>query len=87
MNLEEIDQLLADWKQKLDVVGQNLIDLHGLSAYQVLSSNSIELTGITLSRVSPALLVMNELFQHFDLLTSTVDKAVQLRALIPRFLG
>jgi hypothetical protein len=30
---------------------------------------------------------MNELFQNFDLLTSTVDKAVQLRASIPRFLG
>ncbi len=53
----------------------------------MLSSNSIELTGVTLSRVSPALLVMNELFQHFDLLTSTVNKAMQLRALIPRFLG
>ncbi len=88
MNLEEIDQLLADWKQKLDVVGQNLIDLHGLSAYQRLCANSqLQLTGVTLTRVSPALLVMNELFGHFDLLTSTIDKAVQLRALIPRFLA
>jgi predicted XRE-type DNA-binding protein len=88
VNLEEIDQLLADWKQKLDVVGQNLIELHGLSAYQRLSSNSqVTLTGVTLARITPALLVMNELFQHFDLLTSTIDKAVGLRTLIPRFLA
>jgi hypothetical protein len=88
VNLEEIDQLLADWKQKLDVVGQNLIDLHGLSAYQRLCNNSqVQLTGVTQIKVSPALLVMNELFQHFDLLTSTIDKALQLRALIPRFLA
>lgn len=88
MNLEEIDQLLADWKQKLDVVSQNLIDLHGLSAYQRLCGNSqLQLTGITLTRVSPALLGMNQLFGHFDLLTSTINKAVQLRASIPRFLA
>jgi hypothetical protein len=90
VNLEEIDQLLADWKFKLDVVGQNLIDLHGLSAYQRLCGVSgfpkVELTGVTLTRVNPVLHVMNELFQNFDLLIQTIDKAVQLRSLIPRFL-
>ncbi|OKH55942.1 hypothetical protein NIES2101_01380 [Calothrix sp. HK-06] len=91
MNLEEIDQLLADWKFKLDVVGQNLIDLHGLSAYQRLCGVSgfprVELTGVTQTRVNPVLHVMNELFQNFDLLMQTIDKAVQLRASIPRFLA
>lgn len=91
MNLEEIDQLLADWKLKLNVVGQNLIDLHGISAYQRLCGVSgfskVELTGVTLARVNPVLHVMNELFQNFDLLVQTVDKAVQLRGFIPRFLA
>lgn len=91
MNLEEIDQLLADWKFKLDVVGQNLIDLHGLSAYQRLCGVSgfpkVELTGVTLARVNPVLHVMNELFQNFDLLVQTIEKAVQLRSFIPRFLA
>ncbi|MBW4600068.1 MAG: hypothetical protein KME29_10775 [Calothrix sp. FI2-JRJ7] len=91
VNLEEIDQLLADWKLKLDVVGQNLIDLHGISAYQRLCGVSgfpkVELTGVTLARVNPVLHVMNELFQNFDLLVQTIDKAVQLRCLIPRFLA
>ena len=91
MNLEEIDQLLADWKFKLDVVGQNLIDLHGLDAYQRLCGISgfprVELMGVTLARVNPVLHVMNELFQNFDLLVQTIDKAVQLRGSIPRFLA
>jgi hypothetical protein len=91
VNLEEIDQLLADWKLKLDVVGQNLIDLHGISAYQRLCGVSgfpkVELTGVTQTRVNPVLHVMNELFENFDLLVQTIDKAVQLRGLIPRFLA
>jgi hypothetical protein len=90
VNLEEIDQLLAEWRFKLDVVGQNLIDLHGLNAYQRLCGASgfprVELTGITKARVNPVLHVMNELFQNFDLLVQTIDKAVQLRSFIPRFL-
>ncbi|BAZ17849.1 hypothetical protein NIES4071_97290 [Calothrix sp. NIES-4071] len=90
VNLEEIDKLLADWRFKLDVVGQNLIDLHGIDAYQRLYGVSgfprVELTGVTQTRVNPVLHVMNELFQNFDLLVQTIDKAVQLRGLIPRFL-
>lgn len=90
MTLEEIDLLLADWKHKLDVVGRNLIDLHGLSAYQRLCGTFgyplIQLTGVTLARATPALQLLNELFQHFDLLVQTIDKAVQLRGAIPKFL-
>ena len=91
MKEEKIDQLLADWKQKLDLVGQNLIDLHGLVTYQRLCGVSgfpkTQLTGVTEVKVTSALAVMNDLFQHFDLLLLAVDKAVQLRASIPRFLG
>ena len=83
VTVEQIDQLLTDWKQKIDVASQNLIDLHGLPTYQRLCGISnfppVQLTGITFARVTPALEAMNELFQHFDLLLKTIHKAVELR--------
>jgi hypothetical protein len=89
--LEEIDQMLADWKVKLDLISQNLMDLCGLLSYQRLSGSSgfspIQLTGITKNKVNPALDSLNELLQHFDLLSQTIDKARSLRAAMPRFLG
>lgn len=83
MNLERIDQLLGDWSKKIELVSQNLIDLHGLATYQRLTGASgfpkAQLTGITQARVTPALEAMTELFGHFDLLVTTIDKAFQLR--------
>lgn len=91
MTLEKIDQLLAEWRKKVNLVGQNLMDLHDLPTYQRLAGVSgfpkIQLVGVTEARVTPALVAMNELFQHFDLLVMTVDKATLLRSSIPRFLG
>ncbi len=90
MTLEEIDQLLADWRKKLDLVSRNLIDLHGLSAYQRLSGVSgfpkTKLTGLTQARVTPAIEAMNDLLQHFDLLSQTVEQATKLRSSVPWFL-
>ena len=91
MTLEEIDKLLADWKKKIDLVGQNLIDLHGLPTYQRLTGvsdySAVQLTGVTQARLRPALEAMNDLFGYFDLLVKTVNQATQLRAsIIPRFL-
>jgi len=91
VNLEQIDQLLADWKKKIDLVSQNLINLHGLPTYQRLTGVSgfpkTELTGVTQARVTPAMDAMSNLFQHFDLLVTTISKAVELRKQVPRFLG
>lgn len=91
MTLEQIDQLLADWRKKIDLVGQNLMDLNSLPTYQRLSGVSgfpkVKLTGITQARVTPALAAMSDLFQDFDLLLNTIDQAVQLRKQVPRFLG
>ncbi len=91
MVLEEIDQSLADWKIKLELISQNLIDMCELLTYQRLSGASgfppVKLTGISKTQVEPALEALNELFQHFDLLTQTIDKAKKLRASMPRFLG
>ncbi len=88
---EKIDLLLADWRRKIDLIGQNLIDLHELPTYQRLTGASgyskVALTGVTASRVTPALEMMSELFEHFSLLSQTIDRAVQLRSSLPRFLG
>ncbi|MEG4323562.1 MULTISPECIES: hypothetical protein [unclassified Microcoleus] len=88
MNVEQIDRLLAQWKQNLARISQNLIDLHGLPTYQQLTAmpSDVELTGKTRAKVVPALSVMNDLFQNFDLLVNTIDRAVMLRKQVPKFL-
>jgi len=87
----EIDQLIADWKNKVNIAGQNLLELQELPAYQRMSGGfgfpPVKLTGITATRVIPALEAMNDLFQHFDLLVQTIDKAIKLRQQLPRFLS
>jgi TolA-binding protein len=80
----EIDQLLADWKNKLAAASQNLLELQELPTYQRLAG--VQLTGITAARVTPALAAMNDLFQYFDVLAQTVDKAAKLRQQLPRLL-
>lgn len=86
----EIDQLLIDWKNKIQVVSQNLFDLQELPTYQRLCGSpgfpKVHLIGITALRVTPALEAMNDLFQYFDLLVQTVDQASRLRQQLPRFL-
>jgi hypothetical protein len=81
---DEIDQLLTDWKDKLTVVSQNLLELQELPTYQRLGL--VQLNGVTAARVTPALAAMNDLFQYFDLLVQTVDKANNLRQQLPRFM-
>lgn len=87
----EIDQLIANWKNKVNIAGQNLLELQELPTYQRLCGSfgypPVKLTGITQTRVTPALEAMNDLFQHFDLLVQTVDKAIKLRQQFPRFLS
>ncbi|NEU71972.1 hypothetical protein PI95_005115 [Hassallia byssoidea VB512170] len=87
----EIDQLIADWRNKVNIAGQNLLELQELPTYQRLCGSfgfpPVKLTGITQTQVTPALEAMNDLFQHFDLLVQTVDKAIKLRQQLPRFLS
>jgi hypothetical protein len=90
VTLEKVDQVLADWKNKVNVAGQNLFDLQELPTYQRICGSSgfpkVQLTGITAMRVNPALEAMDDLFQHFDLLVQVLDKAIKLRSQLPRFL-
>lgn len=87
----EIDQLIADWKNKVNIAGQNLLELQELPTYQRLCGSfgfpPVKLTGITATRVTPALEAMNDLFQYFDLLVQTIDKAIKLRQQSLRFLS
>ncbi|MBW4613997.1 MAG: hypothetical protein KME21_12125 [Desmonostoc vinosum HA7617-LM4] len=87
----DIDQLLADWKNKVKVASHNLLELEELPTYQRLCGSfgfpKTDLTGITAVQVTPALTAINDLFQYLDLLAQTVDKAAQLRQQLPRFLG
>lgn len=91
MILEEVDRMLADWKGNLEAISINIYDLCDLIAYQRLTGSSgfipIKLTGVSKTKVEPALDAISELLQHFDLLTQTINKAKSLRASIPRFLG
>jgi hypothetical protein len=87
----EIDRIIADWKNKVNVASQNLLELQELPTYQRMSGGfgfpPVQLTGITARRVKPALEAMNDLFQHFDLLVQTIDRAIKLRQQLPRFLS
>jgi hypothetical protein len=51
VTLEQTDQLLADWRKKIDFVSQNLIDLTSFPTYQRLTGVSgfpkVKLKGIT----------------------------------------
>ncbi|MGV0024970.1 hypothetical protein [Phormidesmis priestleyi] len=88
--LEQIDQRLSDWQNKVGLVSQILIDLQEIPTYQQLSGDpvfSIHLTGTTAAQVTPALEAMNDLFQYFDLLLKTIAQATQLRKQYSRFLG
>ena len=91
VTIEHVDQLLAEWQQKLNWVSQNLIDLQSTLTYQRLAGTGgflpLPLTGITAQRVLPALSALDELFQHFDRLRGTIDHARELRKQVPRFLG
>jgi class 3 adenylate cyclase len=76
--LEEIDARLADLDTKAAVVTANLVDLQELVAYKVLAGTSpaaAGLTGVTESRVRPALEAMQDLWLHFSALTDLIERA------------
>jgi hypothetical protein len=86
VSLETIDQLLTDWRAKLDAASQNLLDLQGFATYQRLAGEAgfppAQLVGQTAAQVEPAIAAMNSLFQHFELLAQTLNQAQSLRQAI-----
>jgi hypothetical protein len=88
---DAVDQMLADWNQKITIAGQNLVELQDLPTYQRLCGSQgivkVELTGITAKKVNPALSAINDLFQYYDLLAQTIHQAIKIRQNLPLFLG
>lgn len=91
MTLDEVDRELALWKKHLGAAAQNLMDLHSQPTYQRLAgSNGVakaDLQGVTAERVYPALASMGKLFQNFDDLQNTIDRAVEIRQHISPIFG
>jgi hypothetical protein len=82
MTLDEIDQLLAAWEERLRRVDENLLALEGEPTYQMLSGPAgkrAELSGVTAARVSPALDALSELFLHRERLTLVLERARAVR--------
>ena len=91
MTLADIDKALAQWESRLSSAAHNLFDLQSDPTYQCLTGTSgapkTQLSGVTAARISPALENIGTLFQCFDLLRSTIDRAVQLRRDLPALFG
>ena len=91
MTLDQVDAELAFWKKTLGAAAQNLMDLHSLPAYQRLAGSNgvaqVELEGETAARVYPSLDSMGKLFQSFDALQSTIDRACALRVHVSPLFG
>jgi hypothetical protein len=91
MTLADIDKALAQWEDRLSSAAHNLFDLQADPTYQCLTGTGgmprIQLTGVTQTRVAPALDNIGTLFQCFDLLRNTMDRAVQLRRDVPALFG
>jgi len=91
MTLKQIDDALAAWNNRLAAIAQNLLELQGESTYQLLTGSGgmakLQLTGDTAAKVEPALGAMLTMFQQYDLLKSTIDRAAKLRKELPAIFG
>jgi hypothetical protein len=91
MTLREIDERLVMWTSTLRTVAQNLMDLQSQPTYQRLAGLNgmprAELSGISATKIAPALEAMGMLFQYFNLLQSTIEQAEELRRRIVPFLS
>ncbi len=83
MTLEEVDEQLAAWQAQLALASSNLIELDDLFTYKRLRGEIGEaapvLTGITATRVGPALAAIQDLWQYLQLLQDLLHRAQELR--------
>jgi chromosome segregation ATPase len=91
MTLKQIDDALAAWDNRLAAIAQNLLELQAESTYQLLTGSGgmakLRLSGDTAAKVEPALGAMLTMFQQYDLLKSTIDRAAKLRKDLPAIFG
>jgi hypothetical protein len=91
MTLQEIDNALAAWSNRLAAIAENLLELQAESTYQLLTGKGgavkLQLAGATKARVEPALGAMLNIFQNYEALHSTIERARKLRENLPRLFG
>jgi len=83
--LEQIDELLLAWDERLRRMDENLVALESEAIYQILAGKAGKrpaLEGVTRERVGPALDAVTELFENRERLTAVVEKAREVRASI-----
>jgi hypothetical protein len=81
--VEDIDQLLVAWQERLKRVDDNLLALEAEPTYEMLSGTGAQrapLDGVTKERVYPALNALSDLFEHRERLTEVLDRAKEIRA-------
>lgn len=90
MTLEQIDRALADWQAKLALASDNLLELDDQITYKRLKGDVVSdippaaLTGITRTRVVPALAAISDLWQYLQGLNELIKRAQELRRSMPR---
>ena len=88
MTTEEIDRLLAVWRDNISVSSQNLLALDDMHTFKRLkgdgSLHAAQLTGVTAARVPPALEAVARLFHYTQLLNDMMERAGRIRDAMPR---
>ena len=90
MTLQQIDEALADWNNRLAAVAETILQLQADPTYKLLSASrtsASRLQGLTATRVETALAGMPVCHEQFAALQSALDHAARLRAAVPRIFG
>jgi len=91
MTLQRIDEALSAWNGRLSAIADNLLWLQTEATYQMLTGSGgvtrLQLKGTTAARVEPALGAMRAIFERFDTLHSTIDRAAKCRENLPAIFG
>jgi hypothetical protein len=91
MTLQQIDEELSVWDGRLAAIADNLMWLQSDSTYLILkgadATSQIRAGGKTAHRAEPALQAVPVIFDHFNLLHSTIDQAKELRKGLPAIFG
>jgi len=85
ISVEQIDELLAAWDERIRRMDDNLVALEGDAIYQILAGKAGKravLEGVSRDRVYPALDAVSELFLHRNRLAAMVARAREIRASI-----
>ncbi len=87
MTLDQLDQLLAEWKHRTESATAGLLALRALPTYEILTGGQCQLTGITAQKAAPALRSLEGAWLDYGRIATAVDQAHALRTSMPRFAG